>query len=317
MTAISLKQEKIPSIAFGTWSWGTGANSGEDIFGNHLTEEELQPIFERAADAGFTLWDTAAVYGMGASETIVGQCIKGRDDIFLSTKFTPGVSEEPMEASLDQSLSRLGAEHADIYWIHNPNDVEKWTSELIPLMKSGKVKHAGVSNHNLEEVKHAASILEAEGLQLSAVQNHYSLLYRSSEEAGIIDWCRQHEVVFFSYMVLEQGALSGKYSASTPLQSGTRRGEAFNVEVMEKLDSLLEMMGTIGEAHNVEPAQVAIAWAIAKGTVPIIGVTKPRHVDGAAAAADMTLSEQDIKKLEDAAKATGVDIKGEWEKRME
>ncbi len=77
-------------------------------------------------------------------------------------------------------------------------------------MKSGKVKYAGVSNHNLEEIKLAANILAEEGLRLSAVQNHYSLLYRSSEEAGIIDYCRANDLIFFSYMVLEQGALTGK-----------------------------------------------------------------------------------------------------------
>ncbi|WP_217622434.1 aldo/keto reductase [Paenibacillus agri] len=87
-----------------------------------------------------------------------------------------------LRKTLDKSLIRLGVSSADIYWIHNPKDVVKWTKELIPLMKRGLIKHAGVSNHNLEEIKVAARILEKEGLQLSAVQNHYSLLYRASEE---------------------------------------------------------------------------------------------------------------------------------------
>ncbi|SES92945.1 Predicted oxidoreductase [Salinibacillus kushneri] len=315
MKYVQLRNDQIPPIALGTWSWGSGANSGEDVFGNQLTDEDLKPVYEAAMKAGFHLWDTAAVYGMGASETILGQFIKESDNVLISTKFTPGAQED-MEKSITESFNRLGVNYADIYWIHNPNDVEKWTNELIPLMKKGKVKHAGVSNHNLEETKLAASILEKEGLKLSAVQNHYSLLYRASEDAGIIDWCNENGVVFFSYMVLEQGALTGKYTPQNPFTPGTRRGEAFNVEVLEKLTPLLEDMNRIGEAHGVEPTQIAVAWAMAKGTVPIIGVTKSRHVDGAVAAADVELSNQEMKDLESSAKATGIEIKGAWEKEM-
>ncbi|PCD08293.1 hypothetical protein CMV16_09770 [Peribacillus simplex] len=111
-----------------------------------------------------------------------------------------GDNDNAVEELLDGSLNRLGVDHADIYWIHNPADVQRWTPKLIPLKKSGKVKHVGVSNHNLDEIKLAASILAEEGLKISAVQNHYSLLYRSPEEAGIIDYCNENNIVFFSYM---------------------------------------------------------------------------------------------------------------------
>ncbi|WP_163971855.1 aldo/keto reductase [Oceanobacillus halotolerans] len=311
-----LKDLEIPPIALGTWSWGNGANGGDTVFGNNLHESDLKPVFDEAMRAGFNLWDTAAVYGMGASETILGKFIKDESNVVISTKFTPG-RHEVMEQTLDESLNRLGVNHADIYWIHNPKDVQKWTAELIPLMKSGKIKHAGVSNHNLEEIKLAASILEAEGLQLSAVQNHYSLLYRSSEEAGIIDWCNENNVVFFSYMVLEQGALTGKYHAGNPFKPGTRRGDAFNVEVLQQLTPLLYVLERIGKTYEVEPTQIAIAWAIAKQTLPIIGVTKARHVEGAILAANINLTESEIKELEEAAKETGVEIKGAWEKKMQ
>ncbi|WP_042460130.1 aldo/keto reductase [Neobacillus dielmonensis] len=318
MKYVKLKNDKIPSIALGTWSWGTGANGGDTVFGNQLTEEDLKPVYDAAMAAGFNLWDTAAVYGMGASETILGKFIKESHEVLISTKFTPRgeLPDHAVEDMLSQSLTRLGVDHADIYWIHNPNDVERWTAKLIPLMKSGKIKHAGVSNHNLEEIKLASSILEKEGLQLSAVQNHYSLLYRSSEEAGIIDYCNQHGIVFFSYMVLEQGALTGAYSSKNPFKAGTRRGEAFNADVLAKLDQLIEVMNTIGSKHDADPAEIAIAWSIAKGTVPIIGVTKPKHIEGAVAASNIELTEAEIKELETAAKATGVEIRGGWEKSM-
>lgn len=314
-----MKKDLIPPIALGTWSWGSGINGGDQVFGNSLTDQDLKPVFEAAMNSGLNLWDTAAVYGMGASETILGGFIKENgheNQVILSTKFTPGRAEGTVEETLDQSLNRLGLDHTDLYWIHNPQDVNRWTAELIPLMKKGKVKHAGVSNHNLEEIKLAASILEKEGLELSAVQNHYSLLYRASEKAGIIDWCNEHGIVFFSYMVLEQGALSDKYNAENPFQSGTRRGDAFNPEVLQQLTPLIEKMKKIGQVHQADVAQVAMAWAMAKGTVPIIGVTKVKHIDGAITAANIMLSEAEIHDLEASAEVTGVEIKGAWEKNM-
>lgn len=315
MKKVKLQNEMIPSIALGTWSWGTGQGGGDAVFGNYLTAEDLKPIFDSAMKAGLNLWDTATVYGMGASESILGEFTKGRDDVLLSTKFNPRVGG-PVEDSLNSSLNRLGADHIYIYWIHNPLDVERWTPELIPLMKSGKVKYAGVSNHNLEEIKLAQSILAEEGLKISAVQNHYSLLYRSSEEAGIIDYCNENNIVFFSYMVLEQGALTDKYNAKNPLPSGTRRGEAFNEDVLAKLEGLTHVMKGIGNRHNATSAQVAMAWAIAKGTVPIIGVTRTSQIADAVKAAEITLTAQEIHDLEAAAKETGIVIKGEWEKSM-
>lgn len=319
MKLVKMKNEMIPSIALGTWSWGTGSAGGDAIFGNHLSAADLKPVFEAAMDAGFNLWDTAAVYGMGASETILGSFTKGRNDVLISAKFTPqmaGNNDNTVEELLDGSLNRLGVEHSDIYWIHNPADVKRWTSKLIPLMKSGKVKYAGVSNHNLEEIKLAASILAEEGLEISAVQNHYSLLYRSSEEAGIIDYCKEQNIVFFSYMVLEQGALTDKYSAQHPLPSGTRRGEAFDSVTLTKLEGLILAMRNIGSKHNASTAQIATAWAMAKGTVPIIGVTKTSHIEDAIKAAEISLTEQEITDLEAAAKETGVEVKGEWENPM-
>ncbi|MGX9135732.1 aldo/keto reductase [Rummeliibacillus sp. JY-2-4R] len=319
MKLVKLQNDKIPPIALGTWSWGTGANGGDAVFGNYITETELWPVFDAAMAAGFNLWDTAAVYGMNASENILGSFIKGREDVLISTKFTPqmaGDNDNAVEEILNGSLNRLGIDEADIYWIHSPADVQRWTPKLIPLMKSGKVKHVGVSNHNLDEIKLAASILAEEGLKISAVQNHYSLLYRSSEEAGIIDYCNENNIVFFSYMVLEQGALTDKYNTNNPMPSGTRRGKAFNPDVLEKIESLIHVMREIGSIHNASTAQIATAWSIAKGTVPIIGVTKISHVEDAIKASEVHLTTQEILKLEKAAKETGVEVKGEWEKPM-
>lgn len=241
----------LPKIALGTWSWGTGFAGGDTVFGNHLSDSEMAEVFRTAMDNGLNLWDTAAVYGMGSSETALGELVRQypREKMVLSTKFTPQIADEqsaqPVSTMLEASLGRLGVEDIDIYWIHNPADVEKWTSGLIPLLQSDKVKRVGVSNHSLEQIQRANEILKAAGFAVSAVQNHYSLLYRSSEEAGILDYCRQNSITFFAYMVLEQGALSGRYDSRNPMPAGSGRAETYN-SVLPQLEKLTAAMKTMG-----------------------------------------------------------------------
>lgn len=315
------ENKKFPKVAFGTWSWGVGAVGGNEIFGNHLGETELKPVFDTAMQKHFNFWDTAFVYGMGASETILGSFAKEypRDNVILSTKFTPqaaGDSADPVTEMLQDSLSRLGTDYIDIYWIHNPADVEKWTPYLIPLVKSGKVKRVGVSNHNLKEIKLAESILSKEGVHISAVQNHYSLLYRSSERTGILDYCKENNIDFFAYMVLEQGALSGKYDVEHPLPEGSQRAATYN-PILPQIEELISGMKRIGDKYQATVSQIAIAWASSKGTIPIIGVTKPYHVDDAIKAATVILTWDEINELEKLADKAGVDTKGSWENRMD
>jgi len=312
--------KKLPSIAFGTWSWGTGFAGGDQVFGNNLNAGDLKQVFDTAIKAGFNLWDTAAAYGMGSSESILGEFVKQypREDVILSTKFTPqmaGSSDNPVEEMLNSSLERLGTDYVDIYWIHNPTDVNKWTPELIPLLKNGKVKSVGVSNHNLEEIKLANSILSKAGFSISAVQNHYSLLYRSSEDAGIIDYCKTYDITFFAYMVLEQGTLSGKYNTRNPLPEGSGRANTYN-KVLPQVEELTDVMKEIGDSKNASVAQVAIAWAIAKNTLPIIGITKTSQIEDALNATKIILTDQEIEKIEALAANAGVDTQGAWEKSM-
>lgn len=306
-------------MAVGTWSWGTGAGGGDQVFGNDLTAENLRPVFDLAVRSGLNLFDTALVYGMGSSENILGGFIKGlpREEVILSTKFTPQLVKEvahPVEAMLDQSLENLQTDYIDLYWIHNPTGAPKWIAGLIPLLKSGKIKNVGVSNHSLEQIKEANAILAIEGFKLSAVQNHYSLLYRFSEDAGIIDFCKEHDITFFSYMVLEQGALSGKYSTKNPLPEGSGRANAYN-QILSQLEALIEAMKRIGDRRSATVAQIAIAWAIAKNTVPIIGATKVDQVEEAVTASNIRLTAQEIAEMEMLASETGVDTRGWWEKR--
>lgn len=312
--------KKLPSIALGTWSWGTGAIGGDQVFGNNLSASDLKPVFDAAMKAGLNLWDTAAVYGMGASETILGEFVRQypREEIILSTKFTPQIaskSSNAMQELLNGSFDRLGTDFIDIYWIHNPTDAPKWVPSLIPLLKSGKIKRVGVSNHNLEQIKVANDILKPDGFRVSAIQNHYSLLYRSSEDAGILDYCIENDITFFSYMVLEQGALTGKYNTQNPLPQGSGRAATYN-KLLPQIEELTNVMQEVGDSKNASIAQIAIAWAIAKKTLPIIGVTKVSQVEDAVNACNITLSDDEIARIEDFAAKTGVDTRGSWENPM-
>lgn len=309
-----------PAVALGTWAWGDSGEVGDGYFGSRLTESGLREVVEKAHSNGFTLWDTAVVYGMGHSETVLAQALQGyaRNEYQLSAKFTPQVAgdgENPVADMLGQSLDRLGTDYVDLYWIHNPADVARWTPLLIPLLRSGTIKHVGVSNHNLKQIALADQILGEAGFRVEAVQNHYSLLYRSSERAGILKHCREHDVRFFSYMVLEQGALTGRYSPAHPLPAGSSRAAVYN-PILPQLQALTDRMGAIGDAAGASAADVATAWAIAKGTTPIIGVTQADYIDGLVRAGGIDLPEEEITELEALADAAGVDTRGSWEHAM-
>lgn len=312
--------ETMPRIALGTWSWGAGKNGSDAIFGTIHETARLEEVFNKAMDAGLTLWDTAFVYGMGSSEKNLAEFIaRSGKDVILSTKFTPRpkLEDNALADTLNGSLERLNRESVEFYWIHNPQDVERWCNLVAEEVKAGKVKYVGVSNHNLEEVKRAAETLAQHGIKLAAVQNHYSLLYRGSEECGLLDWCKENDVAFFAYMVLEQGALTGAFSSKNPFPENSLRSKHISAEELDALQPLMDVMAEIGAKHNgATNSQVAIAWALAKGTLPIVGATKLHHVDSVVGALDVELSAEEIELLEKTAAATGIRKVGVWEKEM-
>lgn len=307
---------KMPKIALGAWAWG---NDG--TFGGKLTSDELKPIFDAGMSAGLNLWDTAFVYGMGTSEKVLGEFLRivPRGSYIISDKFTPQCANPNADNAVvemfNTSVGLLGIEHIDFYWIHNPVGAPKWITELIPLAKSGKIGKIGLSNHSLAEIKEAAAILEKEGLKISAIQNHYSILNRSSEYSGILDYCKENGIIFFSYMVLEQGALSGKYDTAHPLPEDSDRGKTYN-PILPQIEEIVSVMKKIAASHSVNTAQIPIAWAIAKGTLPIIGVTKAEQVEDAAKAAALELTADEIKELESAADKMKLNVIRYWEKEM-
>lgn len=310
---------KMSKIALGTWAWGE-ADGAAQVFGNSFNVDDLKPVFEKATELGLNLWDTAAAYTNGQSEKILGQFVKDSDrsKLLLSTKFTPQMADDTdkaIENMFNGSIKRLQTDYVDIYWIHNSADVEKWTKEIISLAKTDKVKYIGVSNHNLAQIKRANEILHSAGLKISAVQNHFSLLDRTSETSGILEYCRDNDITFFSYMVLEQGALSGKYDASHPFPEGSERAKVYNGKLAQ-LGSLIDGMKVIATEHKVDVSQIATAWAVAKGTVPIIGATKVKHIEDAAKAAEVKLNITEVNQLDKLGDETAVETTREWEQSL-
>lgn len=311
-----MENKTMPKIALGAWAWG---NDG--TFGGELTSEQLRPVFDAAMQAGLNLWDTAYAYGMGTSEKILGEFLRSvpRESYLISDKFTPQCADPTAEnaviAMYETSANLLGTDYMDIYWIHNPVGAPEWTRKLIPLAKMGKIGRIGLSNHNLAEIKEAAEILKKAGLRISAIQNHYSLLNRSSETSGILDYCKENDITFFSYMVLEQGALSGKYDTRHPFPEGSDRAAVYN-PMLPQLEKLNVCLKEIADKHGVSPAQVPVAWAIAKGTLPIIGVTKVYQVEDAAKAAALTLTAEEIAAMEELAAGLSLHVIRFWEKEM-
>ena len=308
--------ENLPKIALGAWAWG---NDG--TFGGDITAESLRPIFDTAMAHGLNLWDTAYAYGMGTSEKVLAGFLKGlpRNAYLVSDKFTPQCANgrpTAMADMIEMQLQIMELDRFDIYWIHNVWDAPHWTEELAKFFE-GKddVPLLGVSNHNLAEIKQANEILKAHGLKLSAVQNHYSLINRSSEDSGILDYCRENVIHFFAYMVLEQGALSGKYDTAHPMPAGSARAETYN-PVLDKLEILNSELKKLAEKYGVGTAQIPVAWAIAKGTLPIIGVTKENQVLDAVKAANITLTAEDTAELEKVADSLNLNVIRFWEKEM-
>lgn len=306
----------LPKIALGAWAWG---NDG--TFGGNLTAETLRPVFDAGMAHGLNLWDTAYAYGMGASEKVLAGFLKGlpRESYLISDKFTPqcaGSGSGAMADMIEMQLKLMSLDRFDIYWIHNVWNAPHWTEELARYYEGKEnVPMLGVSNHNLDEIRQADEILKAHGLRLSAVQNHYSLLNRSSEDSGILGYCKDNDIVFFSYMVLEQGALSGKYDTRHPMPEGSDRAAAYN-PMLDKLEVLNAAMKKLADKYHAAIAQIPVAWAIAKGTLPIIGVTKESHVTDAAKAAGITLTAEETSELEGIADSLELNVIRFWEKEM-
>lgn len=300
-------------VMIGTWAWGPGFNGSKQVFGNNYDEEILRETFERAVNLGLTRWDTAAVYGMGSCEKLLGKFIDGRDGIFISTKFFPDKKfrEGALEKSFHESMTRLNLKSADLFWIHKPNNLTKNLQEAVPLLQDGRIRSIGISNVSLKDIRTAEDILSREGLSLGAVQNHFSLL--RNDQQPLIDYCNSKGITYYAYMVLEQGALAGRYNVTCPFPLLSMRRLAFPKSKFRKIESLLKLMEQTALKYNIDKSQIPVLWVIAKGAVPIIGITKPVYAERLAEALQVDLTPEEIEQLTSEAAATGIRQQGSWE----
>ena len=316
---------RMPRVIIGTWSWGEGLIGGGGIFGNKTDKLLLREVFVSAMRNGFTMYDTAEIYSDGESEKIIGELTdyydgkveieKGKKQkVQISTKFfpLPFQNVKALDKSIEGSLERTKQDSFDIFWLHNPRNYKEYIREVIPYLKNNKIKNIGLSNFNLEQIKDAKSMLEEEDIHLAGVQNHFSLLYQDSLENGILEWCKENNILFFAYMVMEQGALSGKYTKDNLMPKNSLRGKTYN-KSLEKIEPLLDKMKELSERYCVPQSQIPVIWALGKGTVPIIGVTKQQHVYELTKALDVELDKEDMWELEKLASTIQVHKKGFWE----
>lgn len=308
-----IKGNIIPKFAIGTWAWGTGINGNKMIFGASADEFELKKAFDTAYKNGFILWDTAAVYGMGNAEKILGKFAANKN-IILSDKYTPKkkFNAKDIEQTLNQSIERVGIV-PDIYWLHLPINIEENLTFMCSLLSAGKIGSIGVSNFNLDQVKKAEKILERYGFKLAGIQNHYSLIFRKYETENMLSYCNEKNIPFFSYMVLEQGALTGRFNSKHGFPIFSRRGIAFPKHKLKKLEPLFEALKQIGEKYGLTIAETMLTWAISKGTIPIVGVTKEYQAFSLKKLNDIILKPNEIDMLEKSAKSTEVEVKASWE----
>lgn len=303
-TVLKVDDPLYPPAVVGTNSWGSAAY-GKVLRGSSVDESVIQQTVETALQANLRMFDTAQDYGLGEGQKMIGRLCPER--ALISSKFTPGKNYTPgqVRRSFEKDLQDFGRDSVDIYWLHLPNQIEENLSEMIALYKEGKVRNIGVSNFTLEECRTAKMILEREGIPLYGVQNHYSLLAREWEKNGLVDWCRENGVQFWAWAVLEEGILvppkkKEKQSVMKLIFRNKRRN----------LAPLYRNMQGVGKAHGLTAAQVAMSFCSSKGLVPICGCRKPYQAQELAQAVSVTLSDDEIRQLEQTADRLDVRVLG-------
>lgn len=288
----------------GTNSWG-GSLYGKLLRGESVDESVIKEAFNSARAKGLAVFDLAQDYGFGQAQKMIGRF--GCGDVLISSKFTPTgrYKAGQVKKSFEKDLADFGRSYVDIYWLHLPNDICENLSEIIDLYHDGKIRHIGVSNFTLDECRLAKSILDASGIPLYGVQNHYSLLCRDWERNGLVDWCRENGISFWAWAVLEEGMLTNPKSKSKKSVMKL----IFNRK-KKKLKPLYELMESIGNQHHISIPQVAMSFCSSKGIVPICGCRKAYQVEQLYNAVNVKLSDAEIKMLEAEADRLNVTILG-------
>lgn len=282
-------------------------------------DDELQRVFDYAMHrTSPLLLDTAEIYGLGRSETLVGEFAKSypESDIQISTKFAalPWCTRATdVVKACQKSLLRLGRTSIELYQIHFPN---AWSNEaywdgLAQCYEQGLVKAVGVSNYGVDAVRACHKALQARGIPLSTNQIQLSLLYRWPLSNGLLQACDDLGVQVLSYSPLALGMLTGKYTVNNK-PSGPRKKLYDDLLTTPDYEQLLAVMKDVAADHsNANLPQVALNWARAKGTVPIPGARTLSQAQSNFAALDWTLSKEEVQILDRAAAKVTTFIKPE------
>jgi aryl-alcohol dehydrogenase-like predicted oxidoreductase len=285
---------------------GLGCMSFSDIYGG-FEGHDPDAVIGRALDLGCNFLDTADVYGPHTSEEVVGRAIRGRrDEVVLATKFglrrDPGSEQislmvdgrpEYAREAIDRSLTRLGVDHIDLYYLHRPDTsipIEESVGAMAELVEAGKVRHLGLSEASVDTIRRAHAVHP-----ITALQTEYSIWSRDLED-GILPTCRELGIGLVPYSPLGRGALTGAVTAASLGPRDFRRGHPrFQDTASDEVASAVEAIRAIADRHGATPGQVAIAWVLAQGddVVPIPGTKRVAYLEENVAAADVVLTDDD------------------------
>ena len=288
-----------------------------------LPEDASRPFIRRALDAGINFFDTADMYSRGVSEEIVGRALNDfttREQVVIATKaFFPmgdgpndrGLSRKHLFGAIDASLGRLGTDHVDLYQIHrfDPHTpIEETLEALNDIVRAGKARYIGASSMYAWQFARMLQVSERHGwARFVSMQNHYNLVYRE-EEREMLPLCRAEGIGVIPWSPLARGFLAGNRERSTGAD-GKKGGGTLRAQTDEYAQSLyyadsdfrvVDQVVELARRRGVTPAQIALAWILRQPGVaaPIIGVTKVEQLDEAVAALDVTLDDDECRRLD-------------------
>src|SRR5664280_397407 len=309
---------KVSRICLGCMSYGAPA-TGKAKPGSHawaLNEEESDPFFRQALDLGINFFDTANVYSGGASEEVLGRFLRTntrREAVVIATKVHGVMRDEPngrglsrksIFYELDQSLRRLQTDYVDLYQFHRwdyETPIEETLEALHDVVKSGKVRYLGASSMYAWQFTKALYLADLHGwTRFVSMQNHYNLLYRE-EEREMMGLCRSEGIAVIPWSPLARGRLTRPWQSET-----TKRvesdvfGNAMYSKTEEADRKVVDALGNLAEQRGIRRAQLALAWLLSRPgvTSPIVGASKPNHLEDAAAALTVKLSPDEVAALE-------------------
>jgi 1-deoxyxylulose-5-phosphate synthase len=282
-----------------------------------LDEDAAEPIVRRAVEGGVTFFDTADVYSGGASEVATGRLLPkyiSRDEVVVATKvngaMTPGpngrgLSRRHIMSAIDASLERLQMDYVDLYQIHrwDPNTpIEETMEALHDVVRAGKARYIGASSMFAWQFAKAQHVADANGwTRFVSMQNHYNLVYRE-EEREMIPQCLDQGVGVIPWSPLARGLLTGTRTRSGEKKTVRAETDAFGDSLYGPQDfDVVDRAVEVASERGVPSAQVALAWLLHKPgvTAPIVGATKLAHLEDALAAAELSLDESEMERLEE------------------